>query len=90
MFSHKSPVVEESGRDPRLDILWAGHPRDCLGRRTWYGQKHYSSVTVYPNNNNNNNNNDANKHAYAGQMNSCTRIRVLLVLHDRGILAHAA
>ena len=28
------------------------------------------------------------KHAYAGQLNSFTQLRALLVLHDRGILAH--
>jgi hypothetical protein len=32
-------------------------------------------------------NND--KHAYASQLNSFTHTRVLLVLHDRGILAHS-
>jgi hypothetical protein len=34
------------------------------------------------------NNNSHNKHAYAGQLNSWTHLRGLLVLHDRGILAH--
>ena len=28
------------------------------------------------------------KHAYAGELNSFTHLRALLVLHDRGILAH--
>jgi hypothetical protein len=34
----------------------------------------------------NNNNNNNNHHAYAGQLNSFTHLRSLLVLHDRGIL----
>jgi hypothetical protein len=32
--------------------------------------------------NNNNNNNNNNKHAFAGQLNSITHLRALLVLHD--------
>jgi hypothetical protein len=31
-------------------------------------------------------NNNNNKHPYAGQLNSFTRLRALLVLHDRGVL----
>jgi hypothetical protein len=31
------------------------------------------------------NNNNYYKHAYAGQLNSFTHLRALLVLHDRGI-----
>jgi hypothetical protein len=38
---------------------------------------------------NNNNNNDNNKHAYAGSTDSCTHLRVLLVLTDRGISAQS-
>jgi hypothetical protein len=38
-------------------------------------------------NNNNNNNNNNNKHAYAGQLNSVTRLN-LLVLHGRGIICN--
>jgi hypothetical protein len=30
--------------------------------------------------------NNNNKHAYAGQLNSFTHLRALLVLHDRGII----
>jgi hypothetical protein len=32
---------------------------------------------------------DDNKHAHAGQPNSFTHLRALLVLHDRSIMAHA-
>jgi hypothetical protein len=41
-------------------------------------------VAHTPNNINNN-----NKHAYASQLNSFTHLRALVVLTDRGILAHA-
>jgi hypothetical protein len=35
-----------------------------------------------------NNNNDNSKDAYAGQLNSLTQTRDLLVLHDRSMLAY--
>jgi hypothetical protein len=50
----------------------------------------YNNNNYYCDNNNNNNddnNNNNNKHAYAGQLNSFTHQRALLVLHDCGILA---
>jgi hypothetical protein len=34
-------------------------------------------------------NSNNNKHAFAGKLNSFPHISALLVLHDRGILAHA-
>jgi WD40 repeat protein len=37
---------------------------------------------------NTNHNHHHHEHAYAGQLNSFTHLRALLVLHDRGILAH--
>jgi hypothetical protein len=43
-------------------------------------------IKLINNSHNNNNNNNNNKHAYAGQLNSFTHTRALLVLHARGIL----
>jgi hypothetical protein len=43
------------------------------------------AATKAPSTNTNKNN---NKHAHAGQLNSFTDLNALLVLHDRGILAH--
>ena len=42
-------------------------------------RKRTSRSLIRPHNNN-------NKHAHASQLNSCTHVRALLILHDRGIL----
>jgi hypothetical protein len=48
-----------------------------------YHQKKYAGAVCLHNNNN-------NKHAYAGATDSFTHLGVLLVLTDRGILAHSS
>ena len=80
--SQRGPTVHPRGAQPRL-------PAHCEPGSVHRVSRGRVQSQLAAGNNNNNNNNNNNKHACAGQLNSFTRLRDLLVLHDRGILAHA-